>query len=129
MTMALSMDDEDVSNADQLLSRLARERALVPSLWLYEVANTLANAVRRGRLRNDQCASRLALILDLPVDVEAQESGGHSASILNLSLKHGLTAYDAAYLELAVRRDLPLATLDDPLADAARAEGVEVIGG
>lgn len=71
----------------------------------------------------------MALILRLPVDREGHDADHISGQTLTIAMAHNLTIYDAAYLELAIRRSLPLATLDRKLARAARAEGVEVIGG
>jgi predicted nucleic acid-binding protein len=106
-------------------ARIRTEEAIVPALWWYELRNVLVLGERRGRLTERDTArflrdmSRLAISMDSsPVELQVQA----------LARRHRLTVYDAAYLELALRRDLPLATLDGALADAARAEGVTLVG-
>src|SRR5439155_4820738 len=100
--------------------QLRSETAAAPILWWFEVRNGLVIAERRRRLNEQQTAralnklSRLAIRLDQPPD---------EAEVMTLARRHRLTVYDAAYLELAIREALPLATLDTALADAARAEG------
>ena len=117
--------DERQRAADDARERLCDDRAAAPSLWWFEVRNGLVMAERRGRLTQRETAlflrelSRLAVALD----VAPQE-----ARVLALARRHRLTVYDTAYLELALRERLPLATLDRALAEAARAEGVSLIG-
>jgi predicted nucleic acid-binding protein len=112
--------------ASEARERLRGEDAAVPSLWWFEVRNGLVMGERRGLLPEGRTArflrelSRLAIIVDGVPD----ETG-----VLTLARQRRLTVYDAAYLELALRRDLPLATLDRALVDAARAEGTPLIGG
>jgi predicted nucleic acid-binding protein len=112
--------------ASEARERLRGEDAAVPSLWWFEVRNGLVMGERRGLLTEGRTArflrelSRLAIIVDGVPD----ETG-----VLTLARQRRLTVYDAAYLELALRRDLPLATLDRALVDAARAEGTPLIGG
>jgi len=107
------------------LARLENDRAIVPTLWWFEVRNGLVVNERRGRIHELRTSeflqelARIAVVADT-APVEAQ--------VLGLARRHWLTVYDAAYLELAVRRSLPLATLDVPLAQAARAEAVQLIG-
>ncbi len=128
MTMALSMDDEEVLGSEEITATLIQERILVPNLWVHEISNALLVAARKGRMAADQCAPRLQLMLGLPFTIEDVDAAMTAISTLKFALAHNLTVYDAAYLELATRRTLPLATLDRRLARAARAEGVEVIG-
>jgi predicted nucleic acid-binding protein len=128
ITLSWYFEDEATDASDEVLRRVGNEGGLVPSLWRFEVANGLQMAVRRKRIDTafrDRVLSRLAE-LDIVVDPES-ESHVWSASV-RLSDRHGLTVYDAAYLELAQRRRLELATLDRQLADAARAALVPVIG-
>ena len=112
--------------ASEARERLRGEDAAVPSLWWFEVRNGLVMGERRGLLTEGRTArflrelSRLAIIVDGVPD----ETG-----VLTLARQRRLNVYDAAYLELALRRDLPLATLDRALVDAARAEGTPLIGG
>jgi predicted nucleic acid-binding protein len=100
---------------------------IVPVLWTFEVANSLLALVRRKRIDSEECSkarhflSRLAPIID---DEGARLALG---DITELAQKHGLTAYDAAYLELAIRRSLPLASRDAGLNKAAKRSGVQTL--
>jgi predicted nucleic acid-binding protein len=117
--------DEATPAADELLDKLALGvRAWVPALWHLELGNVLLGARRGDRI--DQAGievflSRLA-IFDIAVDDQTMERAWQKT--LDLAMQHGLSTYDAAYLELALRRGLPLATLDRELIVAARACGV-----
>lgn len=120
--------DEASPAADALLDQLVQgERAWVPALWHLELGNVLLGAKRRNRI--DQAGieaflSRLA-VYDIAVDDQTMERAWQKT--FDLALQHGLSTYDASYLELSLRRGLPLATLDRPLAAAARASGVPVL--
>lgn len=128
-TLAWVLAEEVTPALVAVFDRVAATHALVPSLWRLEVANALTMGVRRGRIavgERDATLSDLAL-LDIRTDneTEAQAWGG----TLRFADRFGLSLYDAAYLELAQRRALPLATLDAALARAASASGVAVLGG
>ncbi len=114
----------DLSYAMQVLDALDAAEAVVPAIWPLEVANVLARAEARG-LRsasdNDAFIERLRL---MPIVIDPETASRALAATLQLSRRHRLTAYDAAYLELAMRKDLPLATLDEELAGAAKRAGV-----
>ena len=118
------LDDEDDADASAALERLGREDALVPQLWHVEIRNCLLVALRRQRLSDADLAERLQALAGLPVrtdtDLDPQSS-------FDLAHKHGLSVYDALYLNLAQRRGIPLATLDKALRRAATAEGVVVV--
>jgi predicted nucleic acid-binding protein len=115
--------------AAALLARLAEEAALVPSLWRLEVGNALLTAERRGRLRPERVAAAWRLLAELPIELDAETPARAWAGTAELARRHGLTLYDAAYLELAARRALPLATFDALLARAAAAERVPLAAG
>ncbi len=100
-------------------------RAPVPSLFWHEARNILLIAERRGRIGAGEAASAMARLRRLPLE---DAGAGRDGAILAIAAAHGLSAYDAVYLALAQERRLPLATLDRKLANAARAEGVEVLG-
>ena len=100
------------------------DQALVPSLWWFEVRNTLIVNERRGRLAEADTAAFLRALSRLGVVVDRSPE---DAAVLTLSRKHRLTVYDASYLELAVRETLPLATLDAVLARAASVERVSLL--
>ncbi len=125
VALASLFSDESNSYADSALDRCRDCAAVVPSLCLLEVANALIVAERRGRIDEPGSIRGLALLRDLPLQVETDLSDASVDRILTLSRRHSLSAYDAAYLELAQRLGLPLATLDDRLKSAAREEGVE----
>ena len=107
------------------LARIENDQALVPALWWFEVRNGLVINERRGRIREARTSQFLQELahIDVLIDVTPIET-----QVLTLARRHRLTVYDAAYLDLALRQGLPLATLDMPLAAAARAEGVPLIG-
>jgi len=106
--------------------RIKTDHALVPALWWFELRNALLINERRGRITEPQTARFLRAVSRLPIDVDTMpdESG-----VLTQARRHRLTVYDAAYLELAMRAALPLASLDGPLGAAAQAEGLSLIGG
>jgi predicted nucleic acid-binding protein len=127
IALAWSFEDERTPEVDQILERVLARGAVVPAIWPLEIANTLQMALRRKRI---DAAYRDATIQDLRrllVVVDAETNTLAWTSTLQLSDRFALTAYDASYLELAIRRQLPLATLDRQLADAARASGIEVL--
>jgi len=100
---------------------------VVPSLWLQEVANAIVIAERRGRLTAGQVRTLAADLEDLLQVVEVDSVRVRPAVLMEAAQQNFLTAYDATYLELASRRRLPLATVDDKLRDAARRVGVVLI--
>jgi predicted nucleic acid-binding protein len=102
--------------------------AWVTGLWKLEVANILEMGVRRGRHDAAFRNSTLTDLALLPISVDAETDRQAWGTTLQLSERHRLTLYDAAYLELALRRELPLASLDTELRGAAHAEGVVVLG-
>ena len=124
VTAAWFLVDEITPEHQRLLERVEMEEASVPAHWHLEVASCLINAARRGRIAEASVPMALVELSTLPVHVDALT--GHYAweRTTQLALKHRLTPYDAAYLELASRMGLPLATLDVALARAARLEGV-----
>jgi predicted nucleic acid-binding protein len=117
--------DELHPTANAVRDRLRTESAAAPSLWWFEVRNGLVMAERRGRVTEQQTANFLREILRLAITLDRSPN---EISILVLARRHRLTVYDAAYLELAIREALPLATLDTALMRAARAEAVPLIG-
>lgn len=118
-------DEKDkVSSAIDLLGE---GRAIVPSIWTWEIANALLVAERRIRLPNWESASILRKLLALPIDFEQKVEGETLLSILLISREFDLSVYDGAYLEVALRRQVPLATIDARLQKAAKKSGVEVI--
>ena len=120
-----AFDDEDHPVAALALERVRTDEAHVPSLWWFEVRNTLIVNERRGRLTESDTAAFLRGLVRLPVTLDRSPKEG---VVLALARHRGHTVYDAAYLELARREGAPLATLDAALATAARAELVPLLG-
>jgi predicted nucleic acid-binding protein len=117
---------DEVSPASvQVRERLATERGVVPALWLYELANALTVAVRRGRMSAQTAADIARLLVSLPIDLA--EPVRDLTELMHLAAQHDLSAYDAAYLHLAITSELSLATLDARLGAAARAAGVRLL--
>jgi predicted nucleic acid-binding protein len=125
--MAWCFEDERTDYGHRVLELLSRDHVLVPAVLPLEVANALRSAERRGRLQESDAVRFGELLRGLPITVD--DSGIELAlgPILSLAREHGLTSYDASYLELALREGLALATYDGPLADAARRAGVTLI--
>lgn len=120
ITMAWCFSDEATPAALKIQARLRDEIALVPAFWFLEVANVLAMAEKRKRSTPADSAEFLALLMLVNIEIDSEATARAFNHVLPLCRKHGLTSYDAAYLELAHRRGLPLATLDRELRVAAR---------
>jgi predicted nucleic acid-binding protein len=116
--------DEANDYADSVAARFDSAEAVVPGLWPLEVANALVIGERRGRSTSAQAAAFLSRLASLPIAIDDQTAGVAWAGTLSLARAHRLTAYDAAYLELAIREGLPLASLDHQLLSAAEELGV-----
>lgn len=119
-------EDEASPETDLLFERIRDQGAVVPALWHLEVGNVLLQAERRGRIGRADLTMRLALIAILPIAVDQETMSRAWRETLLLARAENLTAYDAAYLELAERRGLPLITKDNELGAAARRLGVIV---
>jgi predicted nucleic acid-binding protein len=126
--LAWCFEDEVNGWTDGLLERLRQgDRIVVPAHWATEILNGLLVASRRNRIKADQPALFWDELARLPIESELPLTAAQARTTLALSEKHGLTVYDAAYLELALRRQLPIGTLDADLRKAAQAEGVDVL--
>lgn len=112
---------------DAIAVRLQDDRAVVPALWELEFSNVLRTACLRKVMTAQAAQVVIAQIVSLPIDVDRHAVP--PGELLALALRFGLTTYDAACLELALRLQLPIATLDAPLRDAALASGVGVVQG
>ena len=119
--------DEATPATRALLERLEQDTALAPSIWPIEVANVLAMAERRQRITQAGSTAFTALLMALPITVDDETPGRAFAAVLDLARHERLSAYDACYLELAMRRSSALATRDRVLAAAASRVGVAVI--
>ena len=127
-TLAWIYGDETTDAIRRVFDAIADNGALVPSLWRLEVANSLTMAVRKRRIDPDFRRAALADLAILDISTDPQTDSHAWTDTLNLADQLHLTVYDAAYLELAQRRILPLATLDGELRTAATAIGVTVLG-
>ena len=129
VTMAWCFSDEATAYTDGFLNRLSTlsDTAVVPALWLYETVNVVALAARKGRITLPHGTQFLESLNDLPIEVDYPSSTLHFKAVPPLAERHRLTGYDAAYLELALRLGLPLATLDQELIQASRAVGLIVL--
>jgi len=128
-SVALSwcFDDEASPETDAVLDQVRRHGAVVPGLWHLEIANVLLQAERRGRNIQGGVVARMGLLTQLPVAIDPETVARAGREILTLARAEQLTAYDAAYLELALRCGLPLASKDEALIQAARRLGVSVL--
>ncbi|MBI5814244.1 MAG: type II toxin-antitoxin system VapC family toxin [Nitrospinae bacterium] len=125
ITLSWFFNDEKSRLADSILHKLDRITLWVPAIWTLEFANALINARRRKRISEKEHVAILDHAARLPLIADAEI---HSLSgITGLAQRYGLTSYDAAYLELALRKDLLLATLDEALAKAAVEAGVTLL--
>jgi predicted nucleic acid-binding protein len=120
IVMKWIFEDEADETADRIMMQVSREGAIVPSLWRLEVANVLRMSVRRGRCDEAYADRSLERLRQLPIAVDAETDAHAWGRTLELARDCYLTLYDAAYLELALRKALPLATCDGDLVAAAR---------
>jgi predicted nucleic acid-binding protein len=127
-TLAWVYSDETTEPIRHVFKLVGESGAWVPGLWKIEVANILEMGARRGRHDAAFRNSTLADLALLPIRVDTETDRQAWGPTLQLSERHRLTLYDAAYLELALRRGLPLAALDAELRRAAQAEGVVILG-
>jgi predicted nucleic acid-binding protein len=124
VSAAWGLANESSPVADAADARLETDVALVPRIWWYEVRNLLLVNERRQRITEADSATFLRLLSSYPIEIDARED---EAAIFRLAREYRLSFYDAAYLELARRQDVPLATLDKALAAAARGLGVPLL--
>jgi len=129
VTVAWFFEDEADAYAEGIEDALASGTALVPSLWPLEVGNALLMGERRKRATEAKVTQFLALLRSLPIAVDDETTARAWSNVLNLARSQRLSTYDAAYLELAMRRALPLATLDEKLKTSAEALGVTLYSG
>jgi predicted nucleic acid-binding protein len=128
VTLAWLYSDELTDPVRLVFDRVTSTRAWVPSLWRLEVANALHMAVRRGRVDAAFRDASLADLAQLNIAADPDTDAFAWSTTLQLAQAHQLTVYDAAYLELAQRMALPLATLDQDLRNASQAAGIALLG-
>jgi predicted nucleic acid-binding protein len=118
---------ENTPYSQSILKRLSVDDAVVPEIWAFEIANSVfVSYNKRKRITEEQIREYLGLLKALPIRVEVQ-SLWENVDLESTSRHRDLAAYDTAYLRLAKRMNLPLATSDGPLKEAAMAEGVRLI--
>ncbi len=129
VTLTWCFSDEATAYTESFLNRLSTltDTAIVPALWLYEIVNVVALASRKGRITQLQGTQFLHSLTDLPIEVDYTNKILLFKDVAPLADRHRLTGYDAAYLELALRLALPLATLDQELIQASKDAGVTVL--
>ena len=119
------LESQATTYSDAIAQRLQEDHAVAPPLLRLEYANVLRTACKRGRLTAQQAQDAIAQLAELPVEIDAELPD--AGQLLALALRYDLSSYDAAYLDLALRRQLPVATQDVALAQAARLSGVGVV--
>lgn len=127
IAMAWLFHDEATTKTVALLNRLATETALVPAWWFVEIKNVLAMAERKGRITPSQSDAFIADLSKLAIERDDEATNRAFTHLLALCRTHRLNSYDAIYLDLAIRRSLPLATLDEDLRKAAKKLGIGLL--
>lgn len=125
--LAWVFGDEASPEMDAVFDQVAERGAFVPSLWILEIANALTVAVRRERITRNERDDALSDLTALDVSIDPETEQHAWKATLQLVDRHGLSVYDASYLELAQRKRLPLVTLDHALVRAAEAASVDVL--
>jgi len=126
VALAWCFPDEASDYADSVLLALEKHAAIVPAIWAVEVTNALLVGERRKRLRRPEAWRFVELLKRLNIVQDSQVVTDAMSNILPLGHDYRLSAYDAAYLDVAVRRQIPIATLDSDLQKAALAAGIEI---
>jgi predicted nucleic acid-binding protein len=128
VTLAWLFHDEKNAYADGIAARFPDLEVFVPSLWHLEIANVLLVGERRGRSTQADTVNWTGFLAGLPITIDGETTARAWTDTLSLARAQNLSAYDGAYLELALRLGIPLATLDDRLKAAASAVGVPLYG-
>ena len=118
----------DAERADRVLARCGAEAWWVPTLWHLEIANALVVAERRGVISSATSDGFLDRLRSLPIQCDLQPVAERQHRVIDLARNHGLSSYDASYLELAIRLDASLASFDRKLNQAALERGVVLVG-
>lgn len=126
LALAWYFKDEAIPYADAVAASFPASRAIVPVIWPLEIANAVLMGERRQRSTEAQATRWLRYLGSLPIAVDEETNDRAWSDVLNLARAHRLSAYDAAYVELALRRGLLLATLDEKLRSTASALGVSM---
>jgi predicted nucleic acid-binding protein len=127
VALAWCFKNEATATADNVLERLATATASVPAIWHLEISNVLVLSERRRRITPADSTEFIALLETLSIHVDEETPSRAFTRVLDLAREERLTVYDAAYLELAMRLGIPLASKDGDLCDAAERLGVSVL--
>jgi predicted nucleic acid-binding protein len=127
VALAAVLPEPNSSDAQAILARVIDDGAVVPALWCLEVGNTLLVAERRGSIAVGDHKALLRRLAALPIVADQETSARAWRETIELAQRHRLTLYDAAYLELSLRRGLPLATFDAALRRAANVASVALL--
>lgn len=127
VTLAALIEEERSAEAREILRAVIDDSAVVPGLWFLEVGNVLLIAERRRSLTSAARRDHLDDLTRLPIVIDNETAGHAWHETMEHAVAHRLTLYDAAYLELSLRRQLPLATFDTALRRAAAAAGVGLV--
>lgn len=124
VTLAWCFEDESDQYSQSVLKHAAQTSFIVPSIWPLEIANVLLVTERKGRITTAASVQFIGLMADLPITVELEPRLHHQDELMGLARRHNLSAYDASYLRLALKRGAALATKDASLVKAASDAGV-----
>ena len=128
VSLVRCFEDETTDGIRRLFGRLAiGDSAIVPAHWPIEVSNALLIAQRRNRISPNLCSQYWDRFADLPIRVDHPLNMSDVNRVLAISKKHGLTTYDGAYVDLALRHAADLVSLDQSMIRAAQAEGVGLL--
>jgi predicted nucleic acid-binding protein len=127
VVMTWCFKDENIQYSDFILNMLESFTAIVPSIWPLEVSNVLLVAERRKRISEADSTRFITLLSELPIIVDQESPERMIKEIFALARKHNLSSYDASYLDLAMRKGLPIATLDKNLLAAAKRSEVSLL--
>ena len=125
VALAWCFPDEASDYADAVLAALEHRKVIVPAIWPFEITNALLVGERRKRIRQPEVRRFVELLKGLDILEDGQPFADTVSNILPLAREYDLSAYDAAYLDVAVRHGVPLATLDGALQKAGRAAGIK----
>ena len=126
VALAWCFPDEASDYADSVLLALENQTVIVPAIWAAEITNALLVGERRKRIRQPEVRRFVDLVRGLTVVEDGQPFADTVSNVLPLAREHDLSAYDAAYLDVAIRHEIPLATLDGPLQRACTEAGIEI---
>ena len=127
VVMAWCFEDEANSYADTIQDMLIENKAFVPAIWPLEVTNVLLVAERKKRISKAGSGHFTALLSQLPIEVEPSDTDTIFHETISLARQYMLSSYDASYIELAIRKGLPIATQDKAIIRAAKKIQIEII--